>query len=52
MLQEIDHTEERWVFYVKVGRFDQFEQRKISVLTVISLRIVMPTVYYDLIVSV
>jgi hypothetical protein len=37
--------------YVKVGRFDKFEQSKISVLTDTSLGIVMLTVHYDLIVS-
>jgi len=51
MLQEMDHMEASCVFYVKVGRFDQFEQSKISVLTVTSLGIVMLTVHYDLIVS-
>ena len=52
MLQEMDHMEASCVFYVKVGRFDQFEQSKISVLTVTSLGIVMLTGHYDLIVSV
>jgi uncharacterized protein (DUF169 family) len=52
MLQEKDQMEASGVFYVKVGRFDQFEQSKISVLTVTSLGIVMLTVHYDLIVSV
>jgi len=52
MLQEIDHIEASCVLYVKVGRFDQFEQSKISVLTVISLGIVILTVDYDLMVSV
>jgi hypothetical protein len=51
MLQETDHTEARCVFYVKVGRFDQFEQSKFSVLTVTSLGIVMLTVHNDLICS-
>ena len=48
----MDHMEASCVFYVKVGRFDQFEQSKISVLTVTSLAIVMLIVHYDLIVSV
>jgi len=52
MLQEMDHMEASCVFYVKVGRFDQFEQSKISVLTVTSLGIVMLTVHCDLIISV
>ena len=49
MLQEMDHMEASCIFYVKVGRFDQFEQSKISVLTVTSLGIVMITVHYNLI---
>jgi len=52
MFQDMDHMEATCVFYVKVGRFDRFEQRKISVLTVTSLGIVMLTVHYDLMVSV
>jgi hypothetical protein len=52
MLQEVDHMEASCVLYVKVGRFDQFEQRKISGWTVTSLGIVMITVHYDLLVSV
>jgi hypothetical protein len=52
MLQEMDHMESSYIFYVKVGRFDQFEQSTISVLTVTSLVIVMLTVRYDLMVSV
>jgi len=39
-------------FMSKVGRFDQFEQSKISILTVTSLGIVMLTVDYDVMVSV
>ena len=34
MLQDIDYKEASCVFYDKGGRFDQFEQSKISVLTV------------------
>jgi hypothetical protein len=52
MLQEMDHMEASCVLYVKVGRFDQFEQSKISLLTVTSLGIVMLTVLYNLIISV
>jgi hypothetical protein len=52
MLHEKDQIEASCVFYVKVGRFDQFEQSKISILTVTSLGIVMLTVHYDLIVNV
>ena len=52
MLQEMDHMKASCVINVKVGRFDQFEQSKISVLTVTSLRIVMPPVHYHLMVSV
>jgi hypothetical protein len=48
MLQEMDHMEASCVFYVMVGRFDQFEQSKISVLTVTSLGIVMVTVHYNI----
>jgi hypothetical protein len=52
MLQELDHMEASCVFYVTVGRFDQFEQSKISVLTVTSFGIVMLTVHYNLIICV
>ena len=51
MLQEMDHMEASCVLNVKVGRFDQFEQSKFSVLTVTSLRIVMLTVHNDMIIS-
>jgi len=51
MLQDVDHMEASCVFYVMVGNFDQFEQCKISVLTVTSLGIVMLTVHYDSMVS-
>jgi hypothetical protein len=43
---------DRLHFYVKVGRFDQFEQSKISILTVTSLAIVTLTVHHDLKISV
>jgi len=52
MLNDMDHMEASCVLYVKVGRFHQLEQSKISVLTVTSLGIVMLPVNYDLIVSV
>jgi len=52
MLQDLDHMEGSCVLYVKVGRFDQLEQIKISVLTSTSLGIVMQTAHCDLIVSV
>jgi len=52
MLQDMDHMEASCIFYVKVGRFDQLEQSKISVLTVTSLGIVMLTVHQDLMVGV
>jgi hypothetical protein len=51
MLQEMDHMEASCVFYIKVGRFDQFKQSKLSILTVTSLGIVMLTVHYLLIVN-
>jgi len=51
MLQDMDHLEPSCILYVKVGMFDQFEQSKISVLTVTSLRIVILPVHYDLMVS-
>jgi len=52
MLQDMDHMESSCVFYVKVGRFHQVEQSKISVLTVTALGIAMPTVSQDLMVSI
>jgi hypothetical protein len=48
MLQDMEHMEVSCVFYVKVGRFNQFEQTKISVLTVTSRGIVKLTVHYGL----
>jgi len=51
MLKEMDHMEASCVFYVKVGRFDQLEQSKFSVLTVTSLGIVRLTVHCDVIIS-
>ena len=52
MLQDMDHMEASRVFYVKVYTFDQLEQSKICVLTVISVGIVTLIVRYDMIVSV
>jgi len=52
MLHGRDHMEASCVFYVRVGRFNQFEQSKISVLTVTSLGIVMLMVHDDLMVQV
>jgi len=51
MLQDIDNMEASCILYVKVGRFNQFEQTKISLLTVTSMGIVMLTVHHDLMVS-
>jgi len=48
----MDHMESSCVFYVKVCTFDQLEQSKICVLTVISFGIVTFTVHPDMIVSV
>jgi hypothetical protein len=44
-MEDIDHMEACCGIYVKVGRFDQQEQSKISVLTMISSEIVMLTVH-------
>jgi hypothetical protein len=51
MLDDVDLMEANCVFYVKFGRFHQFEQIKISVLTISSLGIVLLTVHYDLMIS-
>ena len=48
MLQNVDHMEASGVFCVKAGRFDQYEQRNISVLHVTSLGIVIRTGHYEL----
>jgi len=48
----MDHMEASCVIYVKVGRYDQIEQSKISVLPITSLGIVMLAVHYDLMVTV
>jgi len=52
MLQDIDHLGASRVFYVKVRTFDQLEQSKICVLTVILVGIVTLIVRYDMIVRV
>jgi len=52
MLQDIDHMEASRVFYVKVRTFDQLEQSKICVLTVIAVGIITLIVRYDMIVSI
>jgi hypothetical protein len=52
MLQEMNHMEASCVLNVKVGRFGQFEQSRISVLAITSLGIVILTVHYELKVSV
>jgi len=49
MLQDMDHMEASWVFYVKVHTFVQLEQSKICILTVISFGIVTLTVQHDMI---
>jgi hypothetical protein len=51
MLQDMDHPEACCIFYVKVGRFDPFEQSKISILTVTSLEIVKLTIHHHFMVS-
>jgi len=52
MLQDMDHIEASWVFYVNVGILDQLEQNKFCVLTVTKLGIVVLTVQDDSIFSV
>jgi len=47
----MDHMEASQVFYVKVRTFDQLEQSKICILTVISVGIVTLIVRYHVIVS-
>jgi hypothetical protein len=51
MMQEMDLMEASCVLYMKVDRFVQFKQHKMSILTVSSLEIVMLSVHYELIVS-
>ena len=52
MLQDMGHKEASRVFYVKVRTFDQLEQSKICILTVISVGKVTIIVRYDRKVSV
>jgi len=51
-LQDRDLMEASCIFYIKVGRFDQLEHNKISVVTVTALGIVILTVNHDFMVSV
>jgi hypothetical protein len=51
MLQDMDHMEASCVFYVQVGRFDQFEQSKISIFTITAFGILRLTVHYAMMVS-
>jgi len=52
MLQVMDNMEASCIFYVKVGTFTHFEQRKILLMTVNKTGSVKLTIQYDLIVSV
>jgi len=47
MLQELEPMESSCVLYVNVSRFNQFEESKIIIFTVTSLRIVMLPVHYN-----
>jgi hypothetical protein len=47
----MDHMEASCILYVKVGRFDQYKQTKISVLNITSFGIVLLIVHCDCIVS-
>jgi len=51
MLQDMNDVEASWVFYVKVGTFDQHKQSKVRVLTVTKIRIVKLIVQSDMIVG-
>jgi len=51
ILQDMDYLESSCVIYIQVRRYDQFEQDKVSILTVTSLRIVKLTLHYDLMAS-
>jgi len=50
-LQGMDNVEASCIFYVKIGKFNQYEQSKICLLTVNKIQIVRLTVKHDLIVS-
>jgi len=52
MLHDVDHMEARYIFYVKVGTFDQLEQIKICILPITTLEVVMLIVPHDLIVNI
>ena len=52
MLQDMDHREESYVFYVEVGTLNGLEQSKISLLTVTTLGIAMLTIHEDMICSI
>ena len=49
MLQDIDHMEACWFFYVRVGTFDQLEQSKICMLAVTIWGIAMVSMQHVLI---
>jgi len=49
MLQDMHNIESSWVFYVKVGIFDQLEQSKVCIVTVTNIGIVRLTMQHDLI---
>jgi len=51
MLQNMDHMEASYVFYVKVAMLHHLDQSKTCVLTVTSLGIAMLTIQHDLIFS-
>lgn len=52
MLQNKDHMEVSFIFYVKVSKFNQLEQNKICIVTITTLGIAMQTIYHDMIVSI
>jgi len=47
----MDNMEASCIFYVKVGRFDQFKQSKVCILTITKIRIVKLTIQCDMILS-
>jgi len=47
MLQDMDHIEASYVFYVKVGTLNGLEECKFCVLTITTLGIAMLTVHHD-----
>ena len=48
MLQNTDHMQAGWVFYVDVGTCNRFEQNKMCITTVIAFGITMLTVHHDM----